>query len=222
VRLLIVEDDRQIAENLYDFLEGRGHDCDHAATAATARRLLADAPPDLLLLDRNLPDGDGLELARELRAAGQRLPILVLTALDTLDEKLAGFAAGVDDYLVKPFALQEVAARVDSLLRRALPAADEHAALTFGPLTFDPAAQLMRLDGAPLRLPPKALKLLAGLMRQPNRAVPRRELEHVVWGREQESSDNLRSVLLIVRKALDGSGVDITNLHGVGYRLERR
>ena len=115
MHVLIVEDDRTIAENLYDFLEARGHQCDFANTLAGARALLAGSRFDALALDRNLPDGDGATLARSLRDAGQTLPILMLTARDQLDDKLDGFAAGADDYLVKPFALKEVEVRLLAL-----------------------------------------------------------------------------------------------------------
>ena len=219
MHILIVEDDRLIAENLYDFLESCGHQCDYAANLATARALLDDAGIDAMLLDRNLPDGDGAALARELRAAGRSLAILMLTARDALDDKLAGFEAGADDYLAKPFALKEVEARLLALQRRVAPRSDV-APTHLGALSYDAAAQEVRLDGRLLGLPPKAVRLLAVMLPHPNRLFSRRELEIAVWGREQESSDNLRSVLHTVRKAMDGqSGIEIQNVHGLGYKL---
>jgi len=118
MHLLIIEDDRTIAENLYEYLESRGHQCDYADSLAAASRLLADQVFDAAVLDRNLPDGDGLVLVRRLRAEGNALPLLILTARDTLEDKLVGFDAGADDYLVKPFALQEVEVRLVALARR--------------------------------------------------------------------------------------------------------
>lgn len=222
MHVLIVEDDRVIAENLYDFLETCGHRCDFAPSLASAEALLTRNEFDALVLDRSLPDGDGASLASRLRVAGNSLAILMLTARDTLDDKLAGFGAGADDYLAKPFALKEVGARLQALLRRSggRPAAQR---LAFGALTYDPAEQVVTLADRPLTLPPKALRLVEVLLRQPQRVFSRRELEVAVWGREQEASDNLRSVLHTVRRALtDSAPVKIVNVHGLGYKLVNR
>lgn len=219
MRILLVEDDRHIAENLYDFLEGRGHQCDFATTLAGARALLAANDFDVLALDRNLPDGDGATLVRDLRASGSHLAILLLTARDALDDKLDGFAAGADDYLVKPFALKEVEARLLALQRRGAtqPLAGK---ITAGGLSYDPSSHEIRCGEEVLTLPPKGILLLATMLRHPDRLFSRRELEVAVWGHEQEASDNLRSALLTVRKVLDGHGsVEIRNVHGLGYKL---
>lgn len=222
MHILIVEDDRRIAENLYEYLEMRGHRCDYADSLATARLRLAAGGVDAAILDRSLPDGDGLTLAREWRGAGMGLPILVLTARDTLDDKLSGFDAGADDYLVKPFALPEVEARLSALARRGAQRTDAGVA-RLGALEYDAAAQEVRLGGVPARLPPKAVRLAATLLAPPNRVFSRRELEVAVWGREQESSDNLRSVLHTLRRALNEDGsIEIVNVHGLGYKLVAR
>ncbi|RTL21956.1 MAG: response regulator transcription factor [Rhodocyclaceae bacterium] len=222
MHLLIVEDDRTIAENLYDYLEARGHQCDYADSIAAASALLARSVFDAVVLDRNLPDGDGLALARRLRAEGCATPILVLTARDTLEDKLLGFEAGGDDYLVKPFALQELEVRLLALARRnAARAADP--VLRYGALEFRAATQALHLDGRPLALPPKPLRLVAELLAQPERVFSRRELELAVWGHEQDSSDNLRSVLHTLRRALgDDAPVQVVNVHGLGYKLVSR
>ena len=219
MQVLIVEDDRAIAENIYDYLEAAGHQCDYAMTLAAAKRQLATQTFDVLVLDRNLPDGDGATLARSLRAAGEIVPILMLTARDTLEDKLLGFDAGADDYLAKPFALQELAARLQVLARRSQVRPAGADAFSCGPLRYDATAQQVWLDSRLLSLPPKAQRLLTSLMPHPGRLFSRRELELAVWGREQEASDNLRSVLLTLRKALAGSGVEIENVHGLGYKL---
>ena len=222
MHLLIVEDDRTIAENLYDYLEARGHQCDYADSIAAASALLARSAFDAVVLDRNLPDGDGLALARRLRAEGCATPILVLTARDTLEDKLLGFEAGGDDYLVKPFALQELEVRLLALARRnaARPA---EPLLQHGALSFNAATQELRLHGCPLALPPKPLRLAAELLAQPERVFSRRELEIAVWGHEQDSSDNLRSVLHTLRRALgDDAPIQVVNVHGLGYKLVGR
>ena len=222
MHLLIVEDDRTIAENLYDYLEARGHQCDYAGSIAAASALLARSAVDAVVLDRNLPDGDGLALARRLRAEGCATPILVLTARDTLEDKLLGFEAGGDDYLVKPFALQELEVRLLALARRnaARPA---EPVLRYGTLEFRAATQALCLHGRPLTLPPKPLRLVAELLAQPERVFSRRELEIAVWGHEQDSSDNLRSVLHTLRRALgDDASTQVVNVHGLGYKLVSR
>jgi DNA-binding response OmpR family regulator len=225
VHILIVEDDRQIAENLYDFLESCGHQCDFAASLSTARALLATQSIDALILDRNLPDGDGATLAKALRDGGNMLPILMLTARDALEDKLAGFDAGADDYLAKPFALKEVAVRLKALQRRSLSGgAGLIAALDFGPLHYDPLAQVMSIHGQEFSLPPKASRLLLTLLPHPEQLFSRRQLELAIWGEAQTSSDNLRSVLHTVRKAFSENGtvvplIEIRNVHGQGYKL---
>ena len=220
MHVLIVEDERSIAENLYDFLEACGHQCDFAHSVAAARLLCANSHFDALLLDRNLPDGDGANLLRQLRAAGNFMPVLMLTARDTLDDKIEGFVAGADDYLVKPFALKEVELRLQALLRRS-GSRSTASVLSYGDLRFDVAARALSAGGQAVILPPKGLRLIEILLQQAQRVVARRELEVAIWGQEQETSDNLRTVLHTVRKALAGrSTVSVQNLHGQGYRLE--
>lgn len=221
MRLLIIEDDRTIAENLFEYLESRGHRCDWADGIGLARRLLEAEPFDALVLDRNLPDGDGLSLVRRLRAAGNPVPVLVLTARDRLEDKLLGFESGGDDYLVKPFALQEVEARLLALVRRQ-GLGPPIGLLRFGALEYDPERQEIRRAGQTLILPPKAMRLLALMMAHPDRVFSRRELELAVWGHENDTSDSLRSLLHTVRRALgDSSGERVINAHGLGYRLAR-
>ncbi|WP_287365837.1 response regulator transcription factor [Thauera sp.] len=222
MHLLIIEDDRTIAENIYEYLESRGHQCDYADCLATASTLLTRSRFDAAVLDRNLPDGDGLALARRLRAEGNAMPILILTARETLEDKLLGFESGCDDYLVKPFALQELEVRLLALGRRS-EARQANPVLRHGELELNSATQEARLRGRELSLPPKALRLLGELLSQPNRVFSRRELEIAVWGHEQDSSDNLRSVLHTLRRALgEDAPTQVVNVHGLGYKLVSR
>lgn len=218
VAVLIVEDEQAIAENLYDYLEAGGYRCDYAATLAEAAARCRAGKYAVLLVDRNLPDGDGAHWVRALREQGDYTPVLLLTARDGLDDKLDGFAAGADDYLAKPYALQEVAARLQVLQRRAV--APAVAVSEYRGLRLDPAARAATLDGCALPLSPKAWRLLATLAAQPGRVFARRELEIAIWGEAQASSDNLRSVLLGLRKALAAHpGWQVENVHGLGYKL---
>lgn len=224
MRVLIIEDDPAIAANLYDFLEARGHTVDAAADGVTGLHLAITGGFDAIVLDLGLPGMDGGTLCRKLRGeAHNDTPVLMLTARDTLDDKLGGFAQGADDYLVKPFALKEIEARLTALHKR-------HAgrvaprALTAGELTFDPQTFVIRFCGRDVKLPPKCIRLLQVLMAQPNRVFSRKELEAEVWGREQETSDTLRSHMHVLRRELAqaGSYDPIENVHGLGYRLVPR
>ncbi len=221
MHILIVEDDSAIAENLYEYFAARGHDVDAAPNGLTALHLIATQHFDAVVLDIGLPGMDGLTLAQRLREdAKSDLPILMLTARDTLDDKLAGFGAGADDYLVKPFALKEVEARVTALVKRAQGRVVE-AAQRLGELEYDPFSGMARWRGQALKLPPKSLKLLQTLLARPGRLFSRDELEQAVWGQIQPSSDTLRSHLSQLRRELvldDGRSM-IETVHGRGYRL---
>jgi DNA-binding response OmpR family regulator len=224
VRVLIIEDDPAIATNLYDYLEARGHTVDAAADGLTGLHLAVTGSFDAIVLDLGLPGMDGGTLCRKLREdARNDTPVLMLTARDTLEDKLEGFARGTDDYLVKPFELKEVEARLTALhKRRAGRVADR--VLTAGDLVFDPRSLLVRFRGNEVRLPPKCLRLLETLMAEPERVFSRRDLETAVWGDEQQSSDTLRSHMHILRRELaQAGGYDpIENVHGLGYRLVPR
>ncbi len=222
MRILIIEDDATIAANLYDFLEARGHSIDAAADGITGLHLATSRTFDAIVLDVGLPALDGIALARKLRGEAHiETPILMLTARDTLDDKLAGFASGADDYLVKPFALKEVEARLTALYKRSSGRATTRP-LTAGALTLDPRTMSVHYAGNEVRLPPKCLRILELLMREPGRVVSRDEIERLVWGEAQETSDTLRSHLHILRRALAAAGgVDpIETLHGLGYRIQ--
>lgn len=221
MQILIIENDATIAANLYDFLEARGHAVDAAADGLTGLHLAVTRPFDAIVLDIGLPGMDGLTLARKLRQdAKVATPILMLTARDTLDDKLEGFAQGADDYLVKPFSLKEVEARLTALHKRSSGQVTSHL-LQAGNLTLDPRTMAVCFGGNEVRLPPKALRILELLMREPGRVISREEIERQVWGEEQETSDALRSHLHMLRRALTAAGGHdpIETLHGIGYRV---
>ncbi len=224
MRVLIVEDDPAIAANLYDFLEARGHSVDAAGDGVTGLHLAVTGKFDAVILDLGLPGMDGITLCRKLRGeAHNDTPVLMLTARDTLDDKLGGFSGGADDYLVKPFALKEVEARLIALhKRRAGRVASQE--LSVGDLVFDPKSLTARFRGAELKLPPKCIRLLETLMSQPDRVFSRKELETAVWGEEQETSDTLRSHMHVLRRELQRAGGHdpIRTIHGLGYRLGAR
>ena len=221
MRILIIEDDPAIAANLYDFLEARGHVADTAADGVTGLHLAVTGAFDAIVLDVGLPGMDGATLCRKLRDEAQNdTPVLMLTARDTLADKLQGFAHGADDYLVKPFALTELDARLSALHKRHTRQVTRKM-LAAGELTLDPETFAIRFAGNDVKLPPKCVRLLETLMARPNRVFSRSELETAVWGEEQETSNTLRSHLHVLRRELvSAGGYDpIENVHGLGYRL---
>ncbi|MFZ5509399.1 MAG: response regulator transcription factor [Pseudomonadota bacterium] len=221
MRVLIIEDDADIATNLYDHLEGRGHVVDLARDGVTGLHLAVTEPFDAVVLDLGLPGMDGLALCRKLRQEARRdVPVLILTARDLLDDKLEGFDSGADDYLVKPFMLREVEARLHALVKRHKGQVVRHR-LVVGHVDYDPATLSVTVAGRPAKLSRKCLRLLETLMSAPNRVFSRAELEQAVWGDEQPMSDSLRSHMHILRRALaDANGRSpIENVHGLGYRL---
>lgn len=221
MRILIIEDDTTIAANLYDFLESRGHAVDAAADGVTGLHLAISQTFDAIVLDLGLPGMDGLTLTKKLREeAHVETPILMLTARDTLDDKLEGFSRGADDYLVKPFSLKEVEARLLSMNRRSSGRSAPRT-LEAGALSLDPKTMAVRFAGNDVKLPPKCLRILELLMREPGRVISREEIERLVWGESQETSDTLRSHLHTLRRALTAAGGHdpVETLHGIGYRL---
>jgi len=221
MRVLIIEDDPDIASNLYEFLESAGHTVDAAPDGVTGYHLASTEPFDCIVLDIGLPRLDGNALCRRLREdARVDTPVLMITARDTLDDKLKGFEHGADDYLVKPFALKEVAARLSALHRRHTGKSIQHT-LTAGALTLDPRTLRVSYHGHDVKLPPKCLRLLEIIMAQPGKVHTRDALEHGAWGDRQQTSDTLRTHMHVLRRALtQAGGTDpIETVHGVGYRL---
>jgi DNA-binding response OmpR family regulator len=221
MRVLIIEDDLDIATNLYEFLEGRGHTADMACDGLCGMHLAVSQEFDAIVLDLGLPGMDGLRLCSKLRREARRdVPVLILTARDVLDDKLAAFDCGADDYLVKPFALREVEARLKALVARRRGRVIDRR-LVCGAVEFDPANMTVSVDGRPVHLSRKCLRLLEMLMSAPNRVYTRAELEQALWGDEHPQSDSLRSHMHMLRRALtDARGASpIETVHGIGYRF---
>ncbi len=221
MRVLIIEDDVGIASNLYDYLESRGHVVESATDGLSGYRMAVALEFDALLLDVRLPRLSGLELCRRLRSEAELdTPVLMLTAMDSLDDKLGGFSSGADDYLVKPYSLREVEARLLALTKRHHGQIIQRQ-LKAGDLIYDPASMVVTRGGEPVRLPPKCIRILAAMMAGPGRVFRRCELETLAWGGELVTSDTLRAHMHLLRRALDREGRPnpIETIHGIGYRL---
>ncbi|MDC8013833.1 response regulator transcription factor [Tahibacter soli] len=217
--ILLIEDQHDIAANIWDFLERRGYRIDHAADGEAGLAAALAGGFDVIVLDLGLPRLDGLDLCRRLREAGRDTPILMLTARDTLDDKLRGFAEGADDYLVKPFAMKELEARIRVVHRRGQPLPG--AALAVGDLTFDPSAMLAARGGRSMPLTRAQSALLERLMRRSPQIVGHRELIEAVWGDEGGDTAALHTHVYELRKLIDRpfAVALIQSVHGVGYRL---
>ena len=215
MRLLIVEDNPDIIANLYGFLEPRGHALDCVRSGSAALVALGRERYDAIVLDLMLPGADGLEVCRRLRRE-LRLPtpVLILTARDTIRDKIEGFDSGADDYLVKPFSLAELEVRLKSLVRRAR---GEHVdtVLQVDSLRFDTEAMTVTRDGRRIDLTPTGYRLLARLMQSAPGVVTREALGYAVWGDEPPDSDALR-------QAIDKNFAVplLKTVQGVGYRIE--
>ena len=220
MRILVIEDNSDIAANLGDFLEDRGHTVDFAGDGVTGLHRAVVDDFDAIILDLNLPGMDGLEVCRKLRQeARKQTPVLMLTARDALEQKLAGFESGADDYLVKPFALQEVEARLTVLARRGKAA--QPRVLVVSDLEYNLDTLEVRRGGKLLQLNPTALKILQSLMEASPAVVPRQDLETRVWGEELPDSDSLRVHIHGLRAAVDKpfDTALIQTRHGIGYRI---
>jgi DNA-binding response OmpR family regulator len=220
MHLLIVEDNPDLLENLSDFFEARGHAVDLAYNGLTGLRFASEKRYDVIVLDLMLPGMDGLEVCARLRRDECDTPILMLTARDTLGDKLKGFECGADDYLVKPFALLELEVRIMALLRRGRGTA-ARMQLVVEDLSFDLERMRVERAGRRIDLGPIPLQILKLLMYRSPAVVRREELEHAVWGNNPPDSDALRAHMHALRSAVDReSNVPLVHtLRGIGYQL---
>lgn len=220
LRILIIEDNADIAENIGDYLEQQGHVLDFAMDGIGGLHLALTHDFDLIVLDIMLPGMDGLTFCRKLRKeAGNKTPVLMLTARDTLSDKLEGFDAGADDYLVKPFALEELAARIGVLARRGGQTSPD--TLRVADLEVDIGKMQVQRAGRKIELNRACFKILIMLVQAHPNMVARKELEHALWGDQPPGSDALRSHIYALRSAIDRPFKHplLETVHGVGYRL---
>ena len=201
--LLLIEDHGDIAEMLISYFQGRGFTVDYAADGLTGLHLAVKNSYDAIILDLMLPGLDGLSICEKLRQeARDSTPIIMLTARDTLDDKLTGLNLGADDYLVKPFAISELEARLRAQIRRSRGEVSQQL-LSVGDLEIDTATMSVKRAGEPLNLTPIAFKILTTLMKASPAVVSRHELERKVWGDIMPDSDTLRSHMYNLRKTID-------------------
>lgn len=220
MKILIVEDNTDIAANIVDYFEDKGHIVDYAADGITGLHFAVTNDFDVIVLDLMLPGMDGLEICKKLRnETDKTTPILMLTARDTLEQKLQGFESGADDYMVKPFALQELEARITVLSNRRNNSSQK--VLQVGDLEYDTNTLIVKRAGTPIEMNPTGLKLLKQLMESSPWVVPRHELELKVWGEEMPDSDSLRVHIHGLRAIIDKPFEKplIHTRHGIGYRI---
>ncbi len=220
MRLLIVEDNPELADLIGTHLREAGFGNDIVATAEEARILVEAGNHSALLLDLGLPDQDGIELLRSLRAAGHFLPVLVLTARSAIADRVAGLNAGADDYLPKPFAAEELIARVVALLRRSL--GENGGEIACGRLRYELASQTVRVGEASIVLAPREVQLLDLLMRHRDKVVRKTQIESVFFGLGEEFSSNAAEVSVHrLRRRLQTleAGIEIVTVRGLGYLL---
>ncbi|WP_321894832.1 response regulator transcription factor [Paraburkholderia heleia] len=216
MRVLLVEDDNLLGEAVNEQITHDGHSTDHVTTLRDARRYVDSANYDLILLDLLLPDGKGIDFLRELRVGGSSVPVIILTALDQVADRIAGLNAGADDYLVKPFDLSELSARVHAVARRY--AGNPNPLVTLGDLELDLAAHSITRAGRHVALTASEWALLEALVRHPNAILSRAQLEERLYSFSDEIGSNTIEVHMSrLRKKLGGDLIE--TVRGLGYKL---
>jgi DNA-binding response OmpR family regulator len=219
-KILVVEDDKTVAEQLRTLLTFEHHNVEAVHDGSDAASNLKAYHYDVIILDWELPGKSGVDVLKEFRARGGKTPILMLTGKGSTDEKEHGLDAGADDYLTKPFAMKEVAARVRALLRRPAPVAADNILRT-GDLSLDASRYQVEKNGCRVSMLPKEFALLEFLMRHPNSVFSSEALLNRVWPADSEATEEaLRSTMKRLRKKVDPDGALIKTVHGVGYLLE--
>lgn len=220
MRLLLVEDNVRLADQVRAGLEREGFAVDSFGTVSDGEAAKASVPYDAAILDLGLPDGDGIDLLRGWRAGGDSTPVLILTARDGLEDRVHGLNSGADDYLLKPFEMDELIARVRALLRR--PGGALGAVLTAGNVSFDTTAREVMIGGGAVTVSRREMGVLEQLMRRKGRVVAKDTLEEKLYGFDEEVTANtVEANVSRLRKRLSGAGADVSihTLRGVGYLL---
>ena len=223
LRVLVVDDDKAVRESLRRSLEFNGYEVALAADGAEALAAMAGARPDAVVMDVMMPRLDGIEATRAMRAAGHDVPILVLTARDTVGDRVEGLDAGADDYLTKPFALAELLARLRALLRRVVTSAEEDEVLTFDDLAMDVATREVHRGDRPIELTRTEFTLLEMFLRRPRRVLERSFILEEVWGYDFPTTANSLEVYVgYLRRKTEAGGEPrlIHTVRGVGYVLK--
>lgn len=218
MRLLVVEDEPDLAQAVQDHLRARAHAVDVVATLEEAEAAVRTTRYDLVLLDLRLPDGDGLSLVRGMRDGGATTPVLIVTARDRIMERIEGLKAGADDYLVKPYDLDEMSSRVDAILRRT--DGRRTPERRFGALRILPEARVVEVDGRAVTLTPREWALLDRLSRRPDMVVTKLDLEDTLYGfGDQVESNAIEAHISRLRAKLGRDCVE--TVRGFGYRMGR-
>lgn len=218
INTLLIEDDKDLAEAISDYMELDGFEFDFAYNGSAGLNLALTNDYDIILTDLNMPKMDGIDVCKSLREKGISTPVLMLTARDTLDDKITGFAAGSDDYLVKPFAMEELKIRLQALIRRSQGTVTS---LSIADLSIDLDKHQTIRAGQLLKLPPVCCKMLVCLMRSSPNVVSKAKLEEEVWGDNLPSADSLKVHLFKLRQAIDAPFDNklIHTVHGVGIAI---
>lgn len=217
MRILIIEDEKELAENLKSYLIKKGDAVDLSFNGEEGQYLAESEPYDALVLDLMLPDTDGLKICQNLRNQGKKIPILILTAKSSLEERVAGLNAGADDYLVKPFALVELEARLEALIRRNQ--SEGKTLLRTKNLTLDPQKHEVRLNDKKINLSPKEFAILEMLLRRQDQVVTRSMIMEHVWDYNFDSLSNIVDVFVTTLRKKIGKDL-IKTVHGIGYKIE--
>ena len=221
MRILIAEDDQVLADGLMRSLRSAGAAVDHVSTGSEAEAaLLTSQEFDLLILDLGLPKMHGLEVLRNLRSRGSHMPVLILTAADSVEERVKGLDYGADDYMAKPFSLQELEARVRALVRRGMGGASS--IIRHGPLVYDQTGRVATIDGKMIDLSARELGLLEVLLQRSGRLVSKEQLVERLceWG-EEVSNNAIEVYIHRLRKKIEQGPIRIATVRGLGYCLEK-
>ena len=220
MRILIIEDDKLLADGLCQSMRQSGHAVDYVDNGKDAAHVLLGEHYDLVVLDLGLPELDGFSVLRQLRAHNKSVPVIILTARDSVEDRIKGLDLGADDYLTKPFSLPELEARVRALLRRGQCGANP--LVTYGALSFDSVERHFMLNDERLELTARELGVLEALMSRAGRVVSKEKLiEHLYSHNEEASSNAIEVYVHRVRKKIEAAGVTIRTVRGLGYLMDK-